>query len=1112
MNKTGHILFGFFLITCLCACQSGDKSNVSSIENSQSKDPVFELLGPDQTGVTFENTLTEGLNTNILVYEYFYNGGGVATADFDGNGMDDIYFVSNMGQNKVYLNQGSLQFMDITQLCGAEGRSGPWKTGVSTVDVNGDGLVDIYLCYSGALPDEKRKNQLFINQGNGPNGIPRFEDMANQYGLASSGYSNQGYFFDYDRDGDLDMLLLNHNPKSLPVLNEVSTEEFLKQDDPQRGVRLFNQENNRFTDVTIKSGVSGSGLTYGLGLGISDLNKDGWPDFYVSNDYAVPDYLYINNGDGTFSDRAKEFLGHTSHFSMGNDVADVNNDGYSDVVTLDMLPEDNYRQKLLMSPDNYSKFDHNLRLGFHYQYMRNMLHLNNQNNSFSEIGQLAGISNTDWSWAALLADYDSDGWKDLFVTNGYYRDYTNLDFINYMEGYVAEKGRLVREDVLEIINQMPASDVVNYIFRNEGMGQEFVDRTEDWGIGHKSNSNGAAYADLDNDGDLDLVTNNINQSAFIYRNNSSEAEEAHYLKVQLEGDGKNTQAIGAEVTIHQEGHSQSIENIPTRGYLSSVSTTLFFGLSGGTVIDSLNVRWPDGSFSQLTDVATDTTLEIRQAQIFDRKYAADRETLYRAVDPAIPFKHVGSEARDFDRQPLLIREYSHDGACMIKGDVNGDGLEDIFVGGGPDQQGAVFVQKTTGDFSKVVSPVFDMDKDYIDVKAAFLDADGDGSLDIVVGSGGYHNYQEDNPIFSDRLYLNDGTGHFVRSETFPEYSISTGSVAIGDLDGDGDTDIFIGGRVVPGRYPESPESLVLINDGTGNFSKDASNALGMIASAVIIDLNGDNRNEIILSGEWMPIRVFAWDGSKLEEKTSEYFERSLSGWWNAIAIDDLNGDGRLDIVAGNMGLNNQFAVSPAEPAELYFDDFDNNGSVDPIFCYYIEGKSWPYVTRDELFRQLPYLKSRYTSYASYGEATMVDLFGQEAINNADKLSVEKMSSTVLLQGQDGIFREASLPVEAQYAPVHAIALVDYDLDGDKDLLLCGNDRHVKLRLGKYDANYGMLFENSGNGSFTYIPQNISGFKIKGDVRSIVNIEDNLYFGISGGEILHYTLSRIRPEF
>ncbi|NNK18064.1 MAG: VCBS repeat-containing protein, partial [Maribacter sp.] len=724
------------LVLLIISCKN---EKIGEIKTEVPSSPsLFTLLPKEKTNIHFENTLTEGLNANVLMYEYLYNGGGVAVGDFNGDELVDIYFTSNMGDNKLYINQGEFKFIDATETSNIAGRSGPWKTGISAADINGDNKLDLYLCYSGALPPEKRKNQVFINIGNDENGMPLFEERGEALGLASPAFSNQSYFLDYDHDQDLDMILLNHNPKSLPVLNEVSTAKLLEKDDPLQGVRLFEQDKGTFKDVTVKAGISGSALTYGLGIGISDLNNDGWVDFYVSNDYTVPDYLYMNNANGTFTNQLKESLGHISHFSMGNDIADLNNDGHQDILTLDMLPEDNRRQKLLLAPDNYEKFDLNLRTGFHYQYMRNMLQLNNGNGTFSEIGQFSGISNTDWSWVALLADYDNDGWKDLFVTNGYYRDYTNLDFINYMENYVQSKGRLKREDVLEIINQMPSSNLSNYLFKNLG-GTTFENATKEAGLDQAANSNGAAYADLDNDGDLDLIVNNINKPAYIYRNESQNTTK-NYLKVKLHGETKNTSGIGSRVVLYNNKRKQSLEQIPNRGYLSTVSNIMNFGLGQVNTIDSLVIDWNSGKRQVLPNVDANqlVTLEEKNAQL-SKKIKTSPTSIFREITPIIPFDHKNTAINDFKRQSLLLYQPSHSGPCMTKGDVNNDGLEDIFIGGSSGQGATLYVQNSTGDFVPKKNSAFDLDKKMEDSDATFFDANNDGFQDLYIASGGYHN-------------------------------------------------------------------------------------------------------------------------------------------------------------------------------------------------------------------------------------------------------------------------------------------------------------------------------------------------------------------------------------
>lgn len=1107
---------------------------------------LFQLLPPESTGVTFVNQLDEGPNTNILMYEYFYNGGGVATGDFNNDGWLDLYFTSNMGDCKLYLNEGKggLTFRDVTGQSGAGGRPGPWKTGVNVVDINGDGKLDIYLCYSGALPDEKRKNQLFINTtplsegGQGGSRGATFQERAAEFGLDSPGHSNQSYFLDYDRDGDLDMLLLQHNPKNLPMLNEAQTAAQLKASSPTMGLRLFRQDKGKFSDVTEKTGLNGSELSYGLGLAISDFNADGWPDFYVSNDYNVPDYLYINTplseggkgGSRAFTNIIQDAINHTSQFSMGNDVADLNHDGLPDLITLDMLPEDNARQKLLLAPDNYGKFDLNVRSGFYHQFMRNMLQLNNGSPSlseggqggsstptFSEVGQLAGISNTDWSWSALAADYDNDGQRDLYVTNGYNRDYTNLDFIAYMDNFVQKKGRLQREDVLEIIQNMPASNVTNYLFRGNGE-LHFDNITNTCGMGQPSNSNGAVYADLDKDGDLDLIVNNINKPAFIYEN-IVDKKAGNYLQISLKGEGMNTQGLGAKVAVFAGGKQFFSEQNPARGYLSAVSPILHIGLGKNAKIDSLIIHWQSGKQEKRTDIAINSTLilEEKNAQLA-KPIKPQYSPVFTPIKSPINYENPLIAARDFDRQKLLIGELSTQGPCMAKGDLNGDGTEDLFIGGAAGQAASVFFQGKNGQFSKANAPVFEADKASEDADAALFDADGDGDLDLYVASGGYHQFQPDDAALQDRLYLNNGKGRFSKSpNALPKATASKGCVAVGDLNGDGHPDLFVGGRVVPGRYPEAPASYLLVNDGKGVFAEQ-TRALapdlaqpGMVCDAVWVDLNQDGKQDLVTIGEWMPVAAYLNEGGKLRPATEQVFGKAYNGMWNCIEVADLNQDGRPDFIVGNLGTNTQIKASDTEPAELYHADFDENGAVDPILCTYIQGKSYPYLTRDELVQQLPKFKKRFTDFKSYATVTTTELFAEGELKKAKQLTVNHLETTLLLSGPDGKYKLGQLPVQAQFAPVHCIAVLDADGDGDDDLLLLGNDRHLKLRLGMADANHGVLLRGDGKGQFRYLPQPQSGLQVRGDVRCVVQFGQSLFFGMSGQPVVTYKMNESKSK-
>lgn len=1076
-----------------------------------SQQPLFKLLSPKETGIKFTNRIEDSESLNVLSYEYFYNGGGVAVGDLNNDGLADIMFTANMGENKLYLNLGRMQFKDITkEACpGLDGRDDGWKTGVTMADVNGDGLLDIYICYSGKKDPDKRRNQLFINQGADKDGIPHFKEEAQAYGLDDPGYGTQAVFFDYDHDGDLDMFLLGHNVEKIDNNDLVA---YQHKADEMASNRLYRNDNGHFVDVSKKAGIIQNPLTFGLGVVVADINNDGWPDIYVTNDYNEPDYIYINNHDGTFSEKSEAMLRHMSHYSMGADIADINNDGFSDIMTLDMLPGDNHRQKVLQMDENYDNFQLMRDQGLHKQYMRNMLQLNNGDGTFSEIGQLAGVSSTDWSWCPLIADFDNDGYKDIFISNGYRRDYTDKDFLRFWGSYKIKQamaGEPFR--LMDLVNAMPVTPIPNYIFRNNH-DLTFSNEQQSWGINQPGISAGAAYADLDNDGDLDLIVNNINEPVSIYQNMSREDHHTNYLAIKLKGTGKNTEAIGAKVYVYTPGNKQYQEEYPTRGYLSCESTTLNFGLGDNKTADSVRVVWPDQSTQLLKAVKADQLLTVSY-QHPPELYKPDtlvKETVFKRSNPMIDFTPDVITSDDFKRQLLMLFMYSKTAPVITKADVNHDGLEDLFVSGEPGSPGAVYIQIPGGGYRREELVPGNPGHIGSTAAAAFFDANGDGFPDLYIAKGGYASYEPNTPELQDELYLNDGKGNFVLSPgALPVVSASSkGCVSPCDFDGDGDMDVFVGGRVIPGQYPVAPQSYLLLNDSKGHFKADSIpfGKIGMVTDAQWIDLNNDGRKDLVICGEMMPIMVFINTPQGFVNKTSDYFSKPVNGFWFKLAFADVNGDGKPDLIAGNLGLNSQVKASEKEPAEMYYADFDQNGSIDPFFNFYIQGKSYPFVSRMELNEQMPAMRRKFDSYKAYADATMSDIFSSDELANAGKLTVNELHTTLFIN-KDDRFVPSSLPVEAQFSAVTQILTGDFDHDGHTDLLLLGNHSDNRLKLGGLDANYGCLLKGDGKGGFTYVSQPKSGLSVIGDVKSAVETTINkipyLLIGLSGKPLLFY---------
>ncbi len=1055
---------------------------------------LFQSIDSESTGITFSNNLIYSDTLTVLDFEYLYNGAGVGIGDINNDGRQDIYFSGNMNSGKLYLNKGDWKFEDITEKAGVG--TSVWVNGVTMVDINQDGFKDIYLCVAGTrhTPAAKKKNLLFINNGNNT-----FTESAAQYGLEGTGHNIQASFFDYDKDGDLDVYLLRNafvdysrnraRPKS--VKGESSTTDQLYR----------NNGDQTFTDISNEAGILIEG--FGLGVQVCDINDDHWPDIYVSNDFITNDLLYINNQDGTFSNKAGQYFKHATYNAMGNDVADINNDGLVDVVELDMLPEDNMRWKVTIMGNTYDEFENGLKFGYEPQYIRNTLQLNNGNGTFSEIGYLAGIEATDWSWSPLLADYDNDGLKDLFITNGYRQDITNLDFIKFSERTLrmgtAEGNKKER---VEMLKKIPGIKVHNYMYKNKG-DLTFRDQSKAWGLSEPTFSNGAAYGDLDNDGDLDLVINNLDAPATLYKSSLANPEnrKSNFLRIGFEGPALNREGFGAKVYVWNQGKIQYQYFSPSRGFLSSVEPFLHFGLGNVISIDSLEVIWPDGKYELMKNVKTNQVVTFKYASASARIIEAGKKSneplLFTDAtkETLIDFTHKENEFVDFKVQPLLPHMHSRNGPGIAVADVNGDGLEDFYVGGAANQSGKMFIQQADGKFKEKSLSQLDTLAD--DMGVLFFDADNDQDEDLYISSGGSE-LAKDSPLFADHLYLNDGNGNFKNSpESLPVILQSGSSVIAADYDQDGDLDLFVGGRIVPAEYPMPADSYILRNDTQNNSCKftDVTEEiaptflkLGLVTAALWTDLDNDGWMDLMIVGEFMPITCYKNNnnGKSFAPFGKDSFAHS-TGWWNSLTSGDFDNDGDMDYIAGNLGLNTRYKSNEKEPLCIYASDYDKNGSIDPVLSLYIQGEKQVAHSWDDMVKQMAPIRARFRTYQPYADATFEKSFTKSELGLAYQACSEWFQSSYIENLGDGKFSMKALPVQAQISPVFGMVTEDFNEDGNLDILMVGNSYATEVSTGRYDASIGCYLQGNGTGKFVSTDVRESGFMVDKDAKGLAKL-------------------------
>ena len=1055
------------------------------------EDPLFDVLESKRTGLNFSNDLTYNKDFNLFKYMYFYNGSGIGAGDFNNDGLIDLFFGSNQHDNKLFLNTGGLHFKDATREAAIPENNG-WTTGISVIDINNDGLLDIYVCQVGHYEQLHSKNQLLINQGINKDGIPVFTDKAHEYGLDFSGFSTQAAFLDYDNDGDLDMFLLNHSVHENGTFRP--RKDFAGTYNELSGDRIYRNDGALFTDVTKQTGINSTAIGYGLGIVVADINLDGFPDIYIGNDFHENDYLYINQKNGTFKEECEQHLMHTSQFSMGVDVADVNNDASPEIISVDMLPSDPYILKRSLGEDTYDIFKFKIGAGYAHQYTRNNFQYNRRNGQFSEIGLYSGIAASDWSWAPLWVDFDNDGLKDLFISNGIPKRMNDIDYISFISNGAVQQ--MIRDNNMQgkdlaLINKFPEIKLPNKFYKNNG-DLTFSDEATRIGGSQATFSNGAVYADLDNDGDLDIVVNNIDAPALLYENKHSKPGKTAAQQVILKGDAKNIHATGARIILYANKGIRTYEKSPVKGFLSSMEIPFTIGLEN-TVVDSAFIVWPDNTYQPLSFVPGKPSLTFTYQKglpIFD--YNKLSGFLSNNTIPMVDitrqvnlnYLHEENHFSEFDREPLLPNMLSTEGPALAVADINHDGLEDVFFGAARNKKSAIFLQQASGSFMQAAEPALEQDSIYEDVAACWADVNNDGNTDLIVASGGnefYGNEFHNTP----RIYLNDGKANLVKQEnSFDSLFLTASTVVANDFNGDGFADLFIGARTVPWEYGQAPKSYLLMNDKTGRF-KDVTSAwckelahAGFVTSAVWFDIDKDGDKDLLLSLEWGGITAFINERGSFSKK--ELTDKK--GWWNNALPCDIDNDGDIDIVAGNLGLNSRLHASVKEPVRLYFNDFDGNGKKEQVLTYYLDGKEIPFANKMELEKQMPLLKKKYLYAEDFAKANLRELFTGAKLDDARVLTADYFPNSILINNGNGSFETRPLPAEAQFSPFKDATIVNANGDNLPDILLMGNYYDDNIEMGRYDADYGTLLINQGKGVFT--TQHINGLSVKGQVRRI----------------------------